>query len=119
MFAIVFPAFTGMTAGVGLSGDLANPRRSIPLGVLSATVTGMIVYVAVVVKMAVSAPPELLATDQLVMSRIALWGPIIPIGLAAATLSSAIGSILVAPRTLQALGGDGILPVKSANPVAG
>jgi hypothetical protein len=40
----------------------------------------------------------------LVMSRIALWGPIIPIGLGCATLSSAIGSILVAPRTMQALG---------------
>jgi amino acid transporter len=116
VFAIVFPGFTGMTAGVGLSGDLANPRRSIPLGVLSATVTGMLVYVALVVKLAVSAPPELLDSDQLVMSRIALWGPIIPIGLAAATLSSAIGSILVAPRTLQALGGDKIFPAKGANP---
>ena len=31
VFAIIFPAFTGMTAGVGLSGDLKNPRRSIPL----------------------------------------------------------------------------------------
>jgi amino acid transporter len=51
------------------------------------------------------------------MSQIALWGPIIPIGLAAATLSSAIGSILVAPRTLQALGGDAILPFKRANPI--
>jgi len=98
-----------------LSGDLANPRRSIPLGVISATLTGIVVYVAVVVKLALSAPPELLAQDQLVMSRIALWGPIIPIGLAAATLSSAIGSILVAPRTLQALGGDGILPSRKAN----
>jgi amino acid transporter len=115
VFAIVFPAFTGMTAGVGLSGDLANPRRSIPLGVLSATGVGILVYIAVVVKLAVSATPELLATDQLVMSRIALWGPIIPIGLAAATLSSAIGSILVAPRTLQALSSDGILPVKKGN----
>ena len=37
------------------------------------------------------------------MSRIALWGPIIPIGLACATLSSAIGSYLAAPRTLQAI----------------
>jgi amino acid transporter len=115
VFAIVFPAFTGMTAGVGLSGDLANPRRSIPLGVLSATGTGILVYIAVVVKLAVSAPPEVLAGDQLVMSRIALWGPIIPLGLAAATLSSAIGSILVAPRTLQALSSDGILPAKKSN----
>lgn len=115
VFAIVFPAFTGMTAGVGLSGDLANPRRSIPLGVLSATFTGLLVYVAVVAKLALSAPAELLAEDQLVMARIALWPPIIPLGLAAATLSSAIGSILVAPRTLQALAGDGVLPLPRVN----
>ena len=110
VFAICFPAFTGMTAGVGLSGDLANPRRSIPLGTLSATVVGMLVYLAIVYKLASSVPPALLAKDQLVMARVALWGPMIPIGLACATLSSAIGSILVAPRTLQALGADAGLP---------
>ena len=110
VFAICFPAFTGMTAGVGLSGDLANPRRSIPLGTLSATVVGMLVYLAIVYKLASSAPPALLAGDQLVMARVALWGPMIPIGLGCATLSSAIGSILVAPRTLQALGADAALP---------
>lgn len=49
------------------------------------------------------------------MGRIALWGPIIPIGLAAATISSAIGSILVAPRTLQALAQDRIVPFERAN----
>jgi len=110
VFAICFPAFTGMTAGVGLSGDLANPRRSIPLGTLSATVLGMLVYLAIVYKLATSASPTMLAGDQLIMARIALWGPIIPIGLGCATLSSAIGSILVAPRTLQALGADAALP---------
>jgi amino acid transporter len=115
VFAIVFPAFTGMTAGVGLSGDLENPRRSIPLGIMSATLTGMIVYVLVVVKLAISADSVALAEDQLIMSRIAVWGPIIPIGLACATLSSAIGSILVAPRTLQAIGGDSITPWKPLN----
>ncbi len=107
VFAICFPAFTGMTAGVGLSGDLAKPARSIPLGTMLGTVVGMLVYVALVWKLSVSAPPELLAGDQLAMSRIALWSPIIPIGLGCATLSSAIGSIIVAPRTLQALGRDG------------
>ena len=109
VFAIVFPAFTGMTAGVGLSGDLANPRRSIPLGVVSATVTGLLVYIFIVWKLATSASQEMLVTDQLVMGRVAIWGPIIPIGLACATLSSAIGSILVAPRTLQALSADRIV----------
>ncbi|MDX1389669.1 MAG: amino acid permease, partial [Acidobacteriota bacterium] len=109
VFAIVFPAFTGMTAGVGLSGDLANPRRSIPLGVLSATFVGLIVYMLIVVKLSASASREMLVTDQLVMSQVSLWGPSIPIGLAAATVSSAIGSILVAPRTLQALAKDRIV----------
>ncbi len=115
VFAICFPAFTGMTAGVGLSGDLANPRRSIPRGTLGATLVGMVVYVFIVAKLAYSAPPQLLDEDQLVMSQIAVWGPIIPIGLACATLSSAIGSVLVAPRTLQALGGDGSLPLRDVN----
>ena len=115
VFAVVFPAFTGVTAGVGLSGDLAQPRRSIPRGILSATVVGLVVYVAVVFKLAASAPPALLGSDPLVMSQIALWGPAIPIGLACATLSSAIGSILVAPRTLQALAADGVAPGKGLN----
>jgi amino acid transporter len=115
VFAIVFPAFTGMTAGVGLSGDLANPRKSIPQGTLIATITGAIVYVALVTKLAFSASPEDLANDQLIMSRIALWGPMILIGLGAATLSSAIGSILVAPRTMQALATDASLPIGKAN----
>lgn len=119
VFAIVFPAFTGMTAGVGLSGDLANPRKSIPLGVISATLVGMVMYVLMSLKLAGSAPPELLASDQLVMSRIALWGPIIPLGLASATISSAIGSILVAPRTLQALAADRIAPSQTVNRLLG
>lgn len=115
VFAIVFPAFTGMTAGVGLSGDLANPRKSLPLGILSATLVGLAVYVAVVVKLAASATPEMLAADPLIMAQIALWPPMIPIGLACATLSSAIGSILVAPRTLQALAADRIAPSAAIN----
>ena len=104
-----------MTAGVGLSGDLANPRKSIPLGIMSATFVGMIIYVLLVVKLAVSVDSTSLAADQLIMSRVAVWGPIIPIGLACATISSAIGSILVAPRTLQALGSDEIAPSDAAN----
>jgi amino acid transporter len=115
VFAIVFPAFTGMTAGVGLSGDLKNPRRSLPLGTLSATFVGMLVYCLIVVKLTHSASPQDLAGDQLIMSRIALWGPIILIGLGAATLSSAIGSILIAPRTMQALALDQIFPKQQVN----
>jgi amino acid transporter len=111
VFTIIFPAFTGIIAGLGLSGDLKDPGKSIPQGTLWATVIGMVIYLAVAVKLAVSAPLEILADkDRMVMGEIALWYPIIPIGLAAAAISSALGSILVAPRTIQALGGDKVIP---------
>ena len=115
VFATCFPAFTGMIAGLGLSGDLKNPQKSIPLGTIGATLTGMVVYAVVAVKLAQSATPEALDADQFVMAQIALWGPAIHIGLGAAALSSALGSILVAPRTLQALARDRVLPVPKLN----
>ncbi len=117
VFSIIFPAFTGMTAGVGLSGDLKDPGRSIPVGTLAATITGMVVYIFIAYKLAVSAPPEELAdTSRLVMAEIAWQGwLIIPLGLAAATISSALGSIMVAPRTLQAIARDHILPMPKVN----
>ena len=116
VFAIVFPAFTGMTAGVGLSGDLKNPAKSIPRGIILATVSGMIIYIAVIYKLAISAEAEDLLANQLIMSRIAVFGAlVIPVGLAASTLSSAIGSIMVAPRTLQALALDASFPSKNIN----
>jgi amino acid transporter len=116
VFAIVFPAFTGMTAGVGLSGDLKDPKKSIPLGSISATIVGMIIYILIIWKLSGSASPEDLVNNQLIMSDIALWGWIlIPVGLAASTISSAIGSVLVAPRTLQAIGLDNSFPIRSLN----
>jgi hypothetical protein len=105
-----------MTAGVGLSGDLKNPGKSIPLGTMGGTLTGLIVYILVVWKLSVSASPADLTSDQLIMSRIAWAGAvIIPVGLAACTYSSALGSILVAPRTLQAVAGDRSLPIGRLN----
>lgn len=115
VFAICFPAFTGMIAGLGLSGDLKNPQRSIPLGTIGATIAGMVIYAVVAVKLAQSATPEALAADQFVMAKIALWSPSIYVGLGAAALSSALGSILVAPRTLQMLGRDNVLPISKLN----
>ena len=115
VFTIIFPAFTGIAAGLGLSGDLKDPKKSIPKGTLLATLVGMLIYIAVAFKLASSATPEAMAGDQLIMSKIAVWGPIVPIGLGAACLSSAIGSLLVAPRTLQAIGFDCILPFDNFN----
>ncbi len=116
VFAIVFPAFTGMTAGVGLSGELRNPSKSIPLGTTTATIVGMIVYVFIVYKLALSASPEDLTNNQLIMGKIAIGGAfVIPLGLAASTISSALGSVMVAPRTLQALARDNSFPSRKLN----
>ncbi len=116
VLAIIFPAFTGMTAGVGLSGDLRNPAKSIPLGTVSATLIGMIIYSIISYKLAVSASGTDLVQDQFIMSRIAILGwLVIPLGLAASTLSSALGSVMVAPRTIQALANDQSFPVAGIN----
>lgn len=115
VFTIIFPAFTGMAAGLGLSGDLRDPKKSIPSGTLIATGVGFVVYIIIAYKLTISAPLEAMANDQHIMEKIALWGPIIPIGLACASVSSALGSVMVAPRTLQALGVDNIFPSKGVN----
>ncbi|MGD1848914.1 MAG: hypothetical protein ACFB10_26270 [Salibacteraceae bacterium] len=109
VFTIIFPAFTGIAAGLGLSGDLKDPKVAIPRGTLWATVCGILIYIAVAFKLFYSASPNDLGNEtHLVMEKIALWPPIIPIGLACAAISSALGSIMIAPRTLQALGVDQI-----------
>ncbi|MDA3930459.1 MAG: amino acid permease [Prolixibacteraceae bacterium] len=115
VFAIVFPAFTGLAAGLGLSGDLKHPEKSIPKGTIWATIVGLVVYIFLAYKFTISATPDELVNDQFVMSKIAVWGPIIPIGLAAASISSALGSIIIAPRTLQAIGADDIFPNEKLN----
>ena len=116
VFAIIFPAFTGMTAGVGLSGDLRNPGKSIPIGTVAATVIGMLIYFFIAFKLALSASPGALVKDQFIMAKIALYGGMmVPLGLAASTLSSALGSVMVAPRTLQALANDDSFPLPRFN----
>ncbi len=117
VFAIIFPAFTGMTAGVGLSGDLQDPGKSIPLGTLAGTLSGMVIYFFIAYKLTTSASPQELAdTSRLVMADIAQQGYwLIPLGLAAATISSALGSLMVAPRTLQAIAKDRLFPTVRIN----
>jgi solute carrier family 12 (sodium/potassium/chloride transporter), member 2 len=115
VFTIVFPAFTGIIAGLGLSGDLKDPKKSIPLGTIAAVMTGFVIYIFAAIKLVYCAGPEQLAEDQLIMSRIAIWGPIIPIGLGAATISSALGSIMIAPRTLQMLSSDKVFLNRKIN----
>ncbi len=110
VFAIFFPAVTGIMAGVNMSGDLADPRRSIPRGTLAAIGVSYLIYMLIPVFLSERATPAQLVADPLIMRNIAVWGNAILVGVWGATLSSALGSILGAPRVLQAIARDNILP---------
>ncbi|MGF1493813.1 MAG: amino acid permease [Microcoleaceae cyanobacterium] len=114
VFAVFFPAVTGIMAGVNMSGDLKDPVRSIPIGTLAAVGTGYLVYMGLPILLARRVDASTLVEDPLIMQQIAVWGPAILLGVWGATLSSALGSILGAPRVLQALARDGVLPRRLA-----
>lgn len=111
VFAVFFPAVTGILAGIALSGDLKHPSRSIPRGTILAVLVGFVVYLAVPVVLASAASPEELVSNNLIWFDLA--GPLFFLvlwGLWGAIFSSAVGSVLGAPRTLQAMVGDRVLP---------
>ena len=112
VFAIYFPAVTGIAAGVNMSGDLKDPGHSIPRGTLAAVGVGFLVYIAQIVicggayerNALITTPYELLHDNALFG-----WAILVTFGVVAATLSSAVGSYLGAPRILQAVSRDRIL----------
>lgn len=110
VFAVFFPAVTGIMAGVNLSGDLKDPGKSIPTGTFAAIGVGYLIYMTLPLVLATRADATTLIEDPLIMRRIAWWGDAILLGVWGATLSSAVGSVLGAPRVLQALARDGVLP---------
>lgn len=110
VFAVFFPAVTGVMAGANMSGDLANPRKSIPLGTISSVILTTIIYIALIFVATLIASPDEMARNYNVFIDKALFGPIVLAGLLGATLSSAIGSFVGAPRILLALGEKNILP---------
>lgn len=109
-FAIFFPAVTGMFAGLSLSGDLKDPHKNIPRGTIAAIGFTLVFYILVAIWFAFNFAPQSMITNEGLMIDSAKFPIIVIIGIAAATISSAIGVLLGAPRTLQALSKDGIVP---------
>lgn len=110
VFAIFFPAVTGIMSGVSMSGDLRDPTRAIPRGTIWAVVCTFFIYLFELIVLSASATRGELIGNNLVMQKIALYAPLIVAGLWAATLSSALASLVAAPRTMQALAKDRVLP---------
>ena len=115
LFGIFFPAVTGFEAGVSMSGDLRNPKKSIPIGAITAITVGFVVYIGMALFFAYTVEPRLLVEDPGVLLKISLSPELVIAGIWGATLSSALGSVLGAPRILQATAQDNIVPKFFAN----
>ncbi len=110
IFAIFFPAVTGFTAGVAMSGDLKDPKKDIPRGTLLAIITGFVVYIGMALLFYFYVDHSLLTTDYNFLVVVA-WIPFLVVaGIWGATLSSALGGILGGPRIIQAIAKDKIIP---------
>lgn len=109
-FALFFPATTGMESGMAMSGDLKNPSRSLPIGILSAVITAYIVYNSLSIFLAQEVPASLLSSHPMIIYYVSKVGFLFILGVWGATLSSALGSLITSPRTLQSLAKDRILP---------
>ncbi|NQT23869.1 amino acid permease [candidate division KSB1 bacterium] len=113
VFAIFFPAVTGIMAGANMSGDLKDPRKSIPKGTMSSILLTMVIYISLAYMAARIGTSTELRSNQMIMVDKALFGPIIIAGIMGATFSSALGSMLGAPRILQALAQQNTIPLSS------
>ncbi len=122
-FAVFFPAVTGFLSGVNMSGELRDAGKSIPRGTMIAIAVGMLIYTAEVLLFGSAWPREELTENCYRTLYQHAWlgsGIMVFAGMSAATLSSALGTIVGAPRILQALASDGIIkPLNFFAPGAG
>ncbi|GMR41789.1 hypothetical protein PMAYCL1PPCAC_11984, partial [Pristionchus mayeri] len=136
IFSVYFPAATGIMAGANISGDLKNPQSAIPKGTMLAIIVSTLIYLTVLI---VSGSVFVRDTDGIspalafpsidnlpcssnascpfglynyyqVMASISIWPPFIIIGILAATFSSALVSMVSAPKILQAVSADRLFP---------
>ncbi len=110
VFAIFFPAVTGFTAGVAMSGDLKDPKKNIPVGTMAAIAVGFVVYISLAILFALFVDRDMLLNDTNFLMKIAWYSPFVVAGIWGATLSSALGGILGGPRIIQAISKDKITP---------
>ena len=110
VFAVFFPAATGIMAGANMSGELKEPKKSIPMGTLWAIGVSFVIYMLLAYWIARSATETELLTDYYVIVEKAYFGPLILAGILGATFSSALASIVGSSRILFAMGEHKVLP---------
>ncbi len=110
VFAVFFPAATGIMAGANMSGELKDPKVSIPIGTLWAIGVSFVIYMALAYWLARTATESELLTNYNIIIDKAFYGPLIIAGVLGATFSSALASIVGSSRILFAMGEHRVLP---------
>jgi solute carrier family 12 (sodium/potassium/chloride transporter), member 2 len=110
LFALFFPAVTGIMAGVGLSGELQDPKKQIPRGLLYAICISTLIYLIVALWLGFSASSNDLINNNLIMVQLSFFGPLVIAGILASTFSSALTTFVSAPRLLQSMAEKSLFP---------
>ncbi len=110
VFAVFFPAATGIMAGANMSGELKNPRQSIPIGTLWAIGISFIIYMALAYWIARTASTDELVGNYNIIIDKSFFPPLVIAGVLGATFSSALASMVGSSRILFAMGTHGVLP---------
>ncbi|MBT8494881.1 MAG: Na-K-Cl cotransporter, partial [Deltaproteobacteria bacterium] len=110
VFAVFFPATTGILAGANMSGDLKDPRRAIPVGTLWAIAVSSVIYFALAYWVARAGTTEELVENYTLVIDKSFWGPGVLAGLLGATFSSALAGAVGGPRILMAMAEHRLVP---------
>eukprot|EP00767_Chilomastix_cuspidata_P000905 gnl/Chilomastix_cuspidata/1261.p1 GENE.gnl/Chilomastix_cuspidata/1261~~gnl/Chilomastix_cuspidata/1261.p1 ORF type:complete len:1146 (+),score=347.50 gnl/Chilomastix_cuspidata/1261:257-3439(+) len=110
-FAVFFPAVTGIMAGANISASLKDPQKDIPKGTLLTIYVQIGIYVLLTwFATACFTRDVAVNLESFVFSEVALWKPLIYAGIFSSTTSAGLSSFIGAPRILQALCVDGLIP---------
>nr|XP_036868933.1 solute carrier family 12 member 8 [Manis javanica] len=111
VFGVFFPAATGVMAGFNMGGDLREPAASIPLGSLAAVGISWFLYIVFVFLLGAICTREALRYNFLIAEKVSLVGFLFLLGLYISSLASCMGGLYGAPRILQCIAQEKVIPV--------
>uniref|UniRef100_A0A5S6QD85 Amino acid permease/ SLC12A domain-containing protein n=1 Tax=Trichuris muris TaxID=70415 RepID=A0A5S6QD85_TRIMR len=118
LMAIFFPSVTGIMTGANMSGDLRDPQQSIPVGTIAATVTTSVIYLSLIIIYGGSISGPILRDKYGVslggkmVAAVLAWPSdwILLIGSFTSCIGAALQCLCSAPRLLQSIAKDNLLP---------
>jgi solute carrier family 12 (sodium/potassium/chloride transporter), member 2 len=110
LFALFFPAVTGVMPGIGLSGQLNDPKRDISKGIFWAVGSTFLIYITATLWLGLNIEKEVLISSSSVMIDYSFIPLLVTLGILAATFSGALITFVAASRLFQALAAHHLIP---------